>query len=82
MKWLSLIAAGIGLSYGQTAMDWPNLARYRAANAEVRQPAEGENRVVFMGDSITDFCTPQFATYFPPSPISVEGSAAKPRPKC
>jgi lysophospholipase L1-like esterase len=34
--------------------DWPNLARYRADNAAIAPPAAGENRVVFMGDSITD----------------------------
>ena len=34
--------------------DWPDLGRYRAANAALPPPAAGENRVVFMGDSITD----------------------------
>jgi acyl-CoA thioesterase I len=33
--------------------DWPNLARYREANARLAMPAEGESRVVFLGDSIT-----------------------------
>ena len=35
--------------------DWPNLGRYKDADAKLPPPAEGENRVVFMGDSITDF---------------------------
>src|SRR5260370_38862343 len=34
--------------------DWPDLARYRNANAKVGARAEGEQRAVFMGDSITD----------------------------
>jgi lysophospholipase L1-like esterase len=34
--------------------DWPNLGRYREADAQVKAPAAKENRVVFMGDSITD----------------------------
>jgi lysophospholipase L1-like esterase len=34
--------------------DWPNLGRYREANARLALPAKGEDRVVFMGDSITD----------------------------
>jgi lysophospholipase L1-like esterase len=34
--------------------DWPDLARYRAANAALAAPAAGQQRVVFMGDSITD----------------------------
>jgi len=34
--------------------DWGQLGRYRAANAQLKAPAPGENRVVFFGDSITD----------------------------
>ena len=34
--------------------DYGQLTRYRAANAELKPPAAGENRVVFFGDSITD----------------------------
>jgi len=34
--------------------DFGELARYRDANAALKAPAPGENRVVFMGDSITD----------------------------
>ncbi len=35
--------------------DFGQLARYREANAALKPPAPGENRVVFFGDSITDF---------------------------
>jgi lysophospholipase L1-like esterase len=34
--------------------DYGQLARYRGANAALKAPAPGENRVVFFGDSITD----------------------------
>jgi len=34
--------------------DYGQLARYRDANAALKLPATGENRVVFFGDSITD----------------------------
>jgi lysophospholipase L1-like esterase len=34
--------------------DFGQLARYREANAALKAPAAGENRVVFFGDSITD----------------------------
>ncbi len=34
--------------------DWPDLGRYRDANARLAPPAKGEGRVVFMGDSITE----------------------------
>ena len=38
----------------QTLADWPNLAKYRDANAALPSPAASEKRVVFMGDSITE----------------------------
>jgi lysophospholipase L1-like esterase len=45
--------------------DWANLGRYRDENAEVEPPSENENRVVFMGNSITegwkDMCPEFFA---------------------
>jgi lysophospholipase L1-like esterase len=34
--------------------DWPNLRRYRSENAKLTPPSANENRVVFMGNSITD----------------------------
>lgn len=34
--------------------DWPNLSRYRDANQSLGSPAAGDNRVVFMGNSITE----------------------------
>ena len=35
------------------AQDWPNLDHFRIENAALGLPAKGENRVVFMGNSIT-----------------------------
>jgi lysophospholipase L1-like esterase len=35
------------------AQDWPELARYRAANQALGLPASHEQRVIFFGDSIT-----------------------------
>jgi lysophospholipase L1-like esterase len=34
--------------------DWANLERYHEENLKIGQPAPGENRVVFMGNSITE----------------------------
>src|ERR1700746_3169466 len=49
----------------QALNDWPNLARYRDTNAKTPPPAPGENRVVFMGDSITDGWGKAQAQFFP-----------------
>ncbi len=38
----------------QKLSDWPDLNRYRNANAQLPAPAPNEQRVVFLGDSITD----------------------------
>jgi lysophospholipase L1-like esterase len=38
----------------QLLADFGGLARYKEADMALAPPAEGENRVVFMGDSITD----------------------------
>jgi lysophospholipase L1-like esterase len=43
--------------------DFGQLARYREADAALGPPAPGENRVVFLGDSITDYW--KLADYFP-----------------
>jgi lysophospholipase L1-like esterase len=40
--------------YQRRLADWPQLNRYKEANAKVPAPEKSEGRVVFMGDSITD----------------------------
>jgi len=37
------------------AQDWANLNYYRNANTKLENPSENEDRVVFMGNSITEF---------------------------
>ncbi len=37
-----------------SAQDWANLNRYKIENAALTTPSENENRVVFMGNSITE----------------------------
>lgn len=39
----------------RAASDWPNLCRYRDDNLAVRSRTSGRPRVVFIGDSITEF---------------------------
>jgi len=37
----------------EKVMDWPNLKQFQEANAKLNAPTEDEDRVVFMGNSIT-----------------------------
>lgn len=46
------------------AQDWPNLNRYRAANQELAQLPVPADRVVFLGNSITDFWIRQSPEFF------------------
>lgn len=58
---LLLFLCTFNFSYAQ---DWPNLNRYKNDNLELGLPQKGENRVVFMGNSITDFWISNFPEYF------------------
>jgi lysophospholipase L1-like esterase len=59
--------------------DFGQLARYRAANAALKPPAPGENRVVFFGDSITDIW--HLDEYFPGKPYLNRGIGGQTTPQ-
>jgi lysophospholipase L1-like esterase len=61
--------------------DWPALARYHEENAKVAAPAPGENRVVFMGDSITDFWGRREGKFFPGKPYINRGISGQTTPQ-
>ena len=44
--------------------DWPDLKHYEARNSQLRPPAANENRVVFMGNSITEFWKNADSSFF------------------
>jgi lysophospholipase L1-like esterase len=63
--------------------DWPDLARYRAANAALPPPTPGEPRIVFMGDSITDNWGRRAGTgeFFPGKPYINRGISGQTTPQ-
>ena len=62
--------------------DWPSLGRYREANTKITPPAKNEDRVVFLGDSITD-AWPQarFGEFFPGKPYIGRGISGQTTPQ-
>lgn len=52
LKQVFVLTAFFIIEAGQ-AQDWANLEQFRADNVKVGLPTKGENRVVFMGNSIT-----------------------------
>ena len=59
--------------------DWPQLNRYKEANAKVPASDKGESRVVFMGDSITDGW--KLDEYFPGKPYINRGISGQTTPQ-
>lgn len=61
--------------------DWPNLARYAEENAKLQPPKPGENRVVFLGDSITDAWGRKYGKFFPGKPYINRGISGQTTPQ-
>ena len=62
--------------------DWGGLTRYGSENAELGPPAPGIDRVVFLGDEITEMWGRGKAKFFPGKPFLNRGIATRPRPRC
>ncbi len=65
----------------QRLADWAQLARYRAANAELGAPKPGERREVFYGNSITDAWAQYFPREFPGKPYVGRGISGQTTPQ-
>lgn len=62
--------------------DWPQLQRYKEENAKLAPPKNGEERVVFIGDSITDLWDdPGFGGFFPGRPYINRGISGQTTPQ-
>jgi lysophospholipase L1-like esterase len=62
--------------------DWPNLARYRDDNRNLPKASAGQERVVFLGDSITDaWQQPRFGGFFPGKPYVNRGISGQTTPQ-
>lgn len=65
----------------KTLQDWANLSRYRNDNASVKAPEKNEERVVFMGDSITDAWGRRYGKFFPGKPYINRGISGQTTPQ-
>jgi lysophospholipase L1-like esterase len=54
-------------------LDWASLTRYGSEDAELRPPKPGENRVVFLGDQITEQWGASSGAFFPGKPYINRG---------
>jgi len=61
--------------------DWPQLRRYRSENIKAGLPAANENRVVFMGNSITDAWINSDPSFFSDHPYLDRGISGQTTPQ-
>ena len=69
MKLLSVtfsiaLLLAMNVVFKASAQDWANLNRFKEENAEVALPKTNEDRVIFMGNSITQGWKDQVPTFF------------------
>ena len=65
----------------KTLQDWANLSRYRNDNSQLSIPDAGQDRVIFMGDSITDFWGRERGAFFPGKPYINRGISGQTTPQ-
>ena len=54
----------MNITFNTSAQDWPELNRFKADNQQVGLPKANEERIVFMGNSITQGWGDHFPEYF------------------
>jgi lysophospholipase L1-like esterase len=61
--------------------DWASLQKFAAANAQLSSPVAGEDRVVFMGNSIFEMWARHFSSMFPGKPYINRGIGGQTTPQ-
>lgn len=81
MKIATLIIPALLLMQSIYAQDWANLKRYQEANEMVNKQMTEENRVVFMGNSITEGWLQQRPEFFQNKPYVNRGISGQTTPQ-
>ena len=76
-----LLCVGYVLAQSAPTEDWPDLGRYRAENEALPPARDGEKRVVFFGDSITDGWGRSVGVFFPGKPYVNRGISGQTTPQ-
>ncbi len=81
LLWIGLLMNHTCALAQDQQQDWPNLNRYREANAAVAPKATGEQRVVFMGNSITEGWVKSRPSFFEGRPYIGRGISGQTTPQ-
>ena len=71
----------LAIPFDLYAQDWPNFNRYRQDNYQLGMPSENENRVVFMGNSITEGWLDIYPEFFDGKPYVNRGISGQTTPQ-
>ena len=72
---------GVVTAQRRLLTDWGGLTHYGSDNAELGPPKSGENRVVFLGDEITEKWGEGKAPFFPGKPYVNRGITRQASPQ-
>ena len=72
-----ILLLSIFMGQNMQAQDWPNLNKYQNENVSLKPVEAGQKRIVFMGDSITEF----WADFFPGKPYVNRGISGQTTPQ-
>jgi len=78
---MQTIESGRTVEARRLLLDWAGLTRYGSENTEIPPPAPGENRVVFLGDEITELWGQGSAKFFPGKPYFNRGISRQTTPQ-
>ncbi|WP_420601342.1 SGNH/GDSL hydrolase family protein [Flagellimonas sp.] len=76
-----ILTSGIMTTIDIQAQDWPNLQKYQESNSMMDAPKDGENRVVFMGNSITEGWSVANPEFFEGKPYVNRGISGQTTPQ-
>jgi len=79
--WSAKTQTGDPANLRHLLIDWAGLTRYGSENAELRSPKPGENRVVFLGDQITEQWGASDGRFFPGKPYLNRGIHSQTTPQ-
>ena len=77
----SILFLSIFMGGKAQAQDWPNLNKYQNENANLKPAEAGQKRIVFMGDSITEFWSTINPEYFAGKPYINRGISGQTTPQ-
>ena len=80
-QWIDACLRWIKKNFDQPPMDWANMKRFQEDNKKITAPSATENRVVFMGNSITEGWSKWDPSFFEGKPYINRGIGGQTTPQ-